>query len=174
MATGTKRIEEILGDARPSGGCAGDACSRAEPQRRQGSPGGRRRPPGAVVLARTDEEPERTPETGTGLRMLDSLDEAVREARLLCHYYSRHKFLHWECFYNGSLGPPERDGAHGLRLTQPQLWPTNDVHLSREQRDSRLIPPRFCPTDGVHLSSTPTRVVSSAAGSSPRSFRTAG
>ena len=76
------------------------------------------------MLARTDEEPERTPETGTGLRMLDSLDEAVREARLLCHYYSRHKFLHWKCFYNGLWAPlkkTEHPACAGLSLNSGQL-----------------------------------------------------
>ena len=33
--------------------------------------------------------------------MLASLDEAVREARLLRRYYSRQGSLHGECFYNG-------------------------------------------------------------------------
>ena len=39
----------------------------------------------ALVLARrTGEEPERTPETGAGLRLLESHDEGVRSALLLC------------------------------------------------------------------------------------------
>ena len=34
-----------------------------------------------LVLAPTGEEPERTPETGVGLRLLTSTDQAVRESR---------------------------------------------------------------------------------------------
>ena len=47
--------------------------------------GATKRATSALILARTGEEPE----TGAGLRMLASLDEAVREARLLRRYYSR-------------------------------------------------------------------------------------
>ena len=57
------------------------------------------------MLARTGEEPERTPETGAGLRMLESLDEAVREAHLVRRYYTRQGSLHGECFYNGLCDP---------------------------------------------------------------------
>ena len=59
------------------------------------------------MLARTDEKPEQTRETGAGLRQLASLDEAVREARLLPRCYSRQGSLHGECFYNGLCDPLE-------------------------------------------------------------------
>ena len=68
------------------------------------------------MLARTGEESERTPETGAGLRMLASLDEAVREARLLRRYYSRQGSLHGECFYNGLCDPLE-DTERRIRET---------------------------------------------------------
>ena len=64
----------------------------------------------ALILARTGEEPERTPETGAGLRMLESLDEPVRQARLLARYYTRQGQLHGECFYNGLCEPLEATG----------------------------------------------------------------
>ena len=77
----------------------------ATPPRR---PEGRRSGPNdALVLARTGEEPERTPKTGVGLRQLASLDETVREARLLRRYYSRQESFHGECFYNGFCDPLE-------------------------------------------------------------------
>ena len=67
--------------------------------------GATRRATDALLLARTGEEPERTPETGAGLRMLASLDEMVREARLVRRYHSRQVVLHGECFYNGLCEP---------------------------------------------------------------------
>ena len=45
--------------------------------------GATKRATDALVLARTGEEPELTPETGAGLRMLTSLDNNVWRARLL-------------------------------------------------------------------------------------------
>ena len=70
----------------------------------------------ALVLARTGEKPGRTPETGAGPRLLESLDETVREARLLRRYYIRQGSLHGECFCNGlsipsrTRAPDPRDG----------------------------------------------------------------
>lgn len=59
------------------------------------------------MLARTGEEPDRTPETGAALRMLTSLDEKVPRARLLRRYYTRQGSLHVECFYNRLCDPME-------------------------------------------------------------------
>ena len=70
----------------------------------------------ALVLARTGEEPERTPETGAGLRLLESHDEGVRSARLTCRYYARQGHLHGECFYNGLCEPVE-DTKRMIRRT---------------------------------------------------------
>ena len=58
-------------------------------------------------MARTGEEPECSPETAHGLRMLESLDEAVREARLVRRYYTRQGSLHGHCFYMGLCDPTE-------------------------------------------------------------------
>ena len=51
--------------------------------------GATKRSTNALVLARTGSEPERTPETGTGLRLLEYLDEAVRQAYMVRRYYTR-------------------------------------------------------------------------------------
>ena len=67
--------------------------------------GATKRATDALVLARSGEEPERTPETGAGLRMLASLDPVVRRARLVRRYHSRQVVLHGECFYNGLCDP---------------------------------------------------------------------
>ena len=48
--------------------------------------------------------------------MRASLDEAVREARLLRRYYSRQVVLHGECFYNGLCEPLE-DTERRIRRT---------------------------------------------------------
>ena len=61
----------------------------------------------ALILARTGEETERTPETGAGLRMLQSLDPRVRSAHLRRRYYVRQAEIHGQCFYNGLCDPLE-------------------------------------------------------------------
>ena len=53
------------------------------------------------MLANTGEEPERSSERSTGLRMLESLDPEVRRARLVRRYYTRQGHLHGDCFYAG-------------------------------------------------------------------------
>ena len=69
--------------------------------------GATKRATDALVLARTGGEPERTPETGAGLRLLESHDEGVRSVRLTRRYYARQGHLHGECFYNGLCEPAE-------------------------------------------------------------------
>ena len=68
------------------------------------------------MLARTDEEHERTHGAGAALRGLASLDEAVREAGLLRRYYSRQSAPHGEGFYN-SLCDPIEDTERRIRET---------------------------------------------------------
>ena len=63
----------------------------------------------ALVLARTGVEPERTPDTGSGLRELASADPRVRELRLVGRYYHVQGQLHGDCFYL-SRCQPEEDG----------------------------------------------------------------
>ena len=78
--------------------------------------GATKRATDALVLARTGEEPERTPQTGAGLRGLESAAEAVRNTRLLARYYSRQGHLHGECFYKG-LCEPIDDTERRIRQT---------------------------------------------------------
>ena len=61
----------------------------------------------ALVLARTGEEPERSSESSTGLRVLESLDLEIRRARLVRRYYTRQGHLHGDCFYAGLCEPIE-------------------------------------------------------------------
>ena len=72
------------------------------------------------MLAHTGEEPERSSESSSGLRLLESLHPEVRRARLVRRYYTRQGHLHGECFYNGlceSIDDAERlASACGLRL----------------------------------------------------------
>ena len=57
----------------------------------------------ALILARTGEEPEKSPETTRGLDTLASLDPAVRP--LVGRYFSRQGQLHGLCFYYGWCEP---------------------------------------------------------------------
>ena len=57
----------------------------------------------ALILARTGEEPERTPATSRMLNILASQDQCVRS--LVGRYYSRMGALHGDCFYLGLCEP---------------------------------------------------------------------
>ena len=57
----------------------------------------------ALVLARTGQEPERTPVTSRELRRLAEQDRGVDG--LLPRYYTRMGSLHDECFYLGMCEP---------------------------------------------------------------------
>ena len=96
------------------------------PPRRPGGGQARHRRPGAGQEKTPGEEPGRTPETGAGPRLLESLDETVREARLLRRYYIRQGSLHGECFCNGLCDPIEDTGAGPARRpaasTMPSAW----------------------------------------------------
>ncbi len=68
----------------------------------------------ALILARTSNEPERTPETSTELRKLAAQDGAVQP--LVSRYYSRQGILHGDCFYLG-LCDPITDTERRIRQT---------------------------------------------------------
>ena len=53
----------------------------------------------ALLLARTNEEPETTPATSRRLDRLAREDPAARS--LVGRYYSRQSHLHGDCFYSG-------------------------------------------------------------------------
>jgi len=57
----------------------------------------------ALILARTGEAPELSPDTSQGLLMLASRDEAINP--LIGRYYSRQGHLHGDCFYMGNCEP---------------------------------------------------------------------
>lgn len=67
----------------------------------------------ALILAKTGEEPLRTPATA---RMLDDLaSEDARAKSLVGRYYSRQTSLHGDCFYLGL--PPTRHTERRIRET---------------------------------------------------------
>ena len=67
----------------------------------------------ALILARTGDEPLRTPATG---RMLDDLaTEDARVRSLVGRYYSRQTSLHGDCFYLGL--PPTAHTERRIRQT---------------------------------------------------------
>ncbi len=57
----------------------------------------------ALILARTGEEPELSPDTSRGLLALAEQDSAI--SRLIGRYYSRQGHLHGGCFYLGICEP---------------------------------------------------------------------
>ena len=59
----------------------------------------------ALLLARTGEEPEKTPETSGRLDWLARMEPEVRS--LVGRYYSRQQRLHGDCFYSGIMEYPE-------------------------------------------------------------------
>ena len=65
--------------------------------------GATKRATDALILERTGDLPERTPETSTQLRTLAERDPAVRN--LVGRYYSRQGILHGDCFYLGLCEP---------------------------------------------------------------------
>ena len=117
MTTRTNRIEEIFQDARE---LQADALEMLDLGKVRNAAektwGATKRATDALILARTGEGPERTPETGAGLRMLSSLDEEVRRARLVRRYHSRQGILHGQCFYHGLCDPLE-DTERRVRRT---------------------------------------------------------
>ena len=109
MTTGTDRIQAIFQDARELQADALEMLTQGQIRNAAEKAWGAttKRATDALVLARTGEEPERTPETGAGLRMLQSLDPRVRSAHLRRRYYVRQAELHGQCFYNGLCDPLE-------------------------------------------------------------------
>ena len=131
MTTRTNRIEEIFQDARE---LQADALEMLAQGRIRNAAekawGATKRASDALVLSRTGEEPERTPETGAGLRQLASLDEDVREANLVRRYYTRQGSLHGECFYNGLCDP--------LEGTERRIQETSD-YIDDAERLARMM-----------------------------------
>ncbi len=98
----TDRIQELFADARAMLDSAierleaGDVSDSAEK-----AWCATKRATNALILSRTNEEPETTTETA---RRLDRLARQEHEARsLVGRYYSRQVRLHGDCFYSGIL-----------------------------------------------------------------------
>ena len=60
----------------------------------------------ALILARTGEEPERTPQTTDKLHQLAVTDKEIDE-ELIGRYHTRADFLHGHCFYLGFCQPAQ-------------------------------------------------------------------
>ena len=116
MTTSANRIEEIFRDARQIQADALEMLTQGRRNAAEKSWGATKRTADALILARTGEEPERTPETGAGLRVLESLDPRIRSAHLRRRYYVRQAELHGQCFYNGLCDPLE-DTERRVRRT---------------------------------------------------------
>jgi hypothetical protein len=67
--------------------------------------GATKRATDALILARTGEEPERTPATARELHRLAMQDSRLET--LVGRYHTRADFLHGNCFYLGICEPPE-------------------------------------------------------------------
>ena len=76
--------------------------------------GATKRATDALILARTEQLPERTPDTSRGLRALAARDPAVQN--LVGRYYSRQGILHGDCFYLGFCDPLD-DTERRIRQT---------------------------------------------------------
>ena len=76
--------------------------------------GATKRATDALILARTGNEPERTPKTSAELRALAGRNPEVQS--LVGRYYSRQGVLHGDCFYLGLCEPLE-DTERRIRET---------------------------------------------------------
>ena len=113
----TDRVRQIFADARALQADALEMIALGKVRNAaEKAWGATKRATGTLVLARTGEEPERTPQTGAGLRGLETAAEAVRNTRLLARYYSRQGHLHGECFCKG-LCEPIDDTERRIRET---------------------------------------------------------
>ena len=113
----TDRVQEIFQDARSLQAAAVDQLGRGDLRdAAEKSWGATKRATDALILARTGEVPEFSPDTARGLRMLESQDGAVREAHLRRRYYARQAELHGHCFYMGHCDPIE-DTERMIRRT---------------------------------------------------------
>ena len=77
----------------------------------------------ALILARTGEEPEKTPESSRGLDALAHRDDRLRI--LVGRYYTRQSQLHGQCFYLGLCEP--------LEVTERRIRETIDYIQDAEE-----------------------------------------
>ena len=104
MVTTTNRIADIFSDARAvhadalrllEAGDVRDAAEKAWCATKRATD--------ALILARTETEPEISSDTSRGLLMLAGEDSSV--SSLVGRYYSRQGILHGTCFYLGICEP---------------------------------------------------------------------
>ena len=104
MTTAAGRVAAIFADARLMQGAArrlleqGDLRDAAEK-----SWCATKRATDVLILARTGQEPEKSPDTSRGLQRLAKADNAIQT--LARRYYSRQRYLHGRCFYLGLCAP---------------------------------------------------------------------
>ena len=104
----TDRTREIFADARALQADALDMLAQGRLHNAaEKAWGAAKRATDALVLARTGDEPERTPATSRALMELAAADEGIRQAHLVARYYTRQGQLHGECFYLGLCEPVE-------------------------------------------------------------------
>ena len=112
----TNRVSEIFADARKlyagaierlGAGDIRDAAEKAWPATFRAT--------NALILARTEDEPQKSPATSRELKQLASKDEAIRP--LVERYYAFQAELHGECFYLGFCDPEEETGRR-IRATE--------------------------------------------------------
>ena len=107
MTTTAGRAAAIFADARLMQGAAlrlleqGDLRDAAEK-----SWCAAKRATDALILARTGEEPERSPDTSRELQRLARADNTFRT--LAARYFSRQDYLHGRCFYLGDCAPVDQ------------------------------------------------------------------
>ena len=106
----TDRVKEIFADAHAMHGdalerlAAGDIRDAAEK-----AWCATLRATNALILARTGNEPDRTPATSAELQILSGEDRRVRS--LVSRYYTRQGWLHGQCFYSGAVRTDGRNGT---------------------------------------------------------------
>ena len=102
----TDRVKEIFADARDLQADALEMLALGKVRNAaEKAWGATKQATDALVLAHTGEEPERSSESSSGLRMLESLHPGVRRARLVRRYYTCQGHLHGDCFYAGLCDP---------------------------------------------------------------------
>ena len=104
----TDRVKEIFADARALQANALEMLALEDVRNAaEKAWGATRKATDALVLARTGEEPERTPESAQGLLLLNAKDALVRQVRMVGRYYTRQGHLHGDYFYAGLCEPIE-------------------------------------------------------------------
>ena len=66
----------------------------------------------ALILARTGDEPVKTPATSQAIRTLARQYQAVRQAGLVARYFTAQGILHGDCFYSGLCEPVDDTEQH--------------------------------------------------------------